>query len=135
MTQPSSRRGQVLNLIHDLAGRGIGVRFLADPPPISTADEGMGRIAFVLLALFHLHRRACRPRPRRAQANNRRVGRPIAFPAGKIEYARLLKDQGRSLGRSPSRQATRRHRSTTTSAGQLYAREPPGREASTIPRR
>jgi DNA invertase Pin-like site-specific DNA recombinase len=43
---------EVLNLVHDLAARGIGVRSLADPLPISTADEGMGRIAFLLLALF-----------------------------------------------------------------------------------
>jgi hypothetical protein len=33
-----------------------------------------------------------------AQASNRHVGRPIAHPAGKIEYARLLKAQGSSLG-------------------------------------
>jgi DNA invertase Pin-like site-specific DNA recombinase len=43
---------EVLNLVHDLAGRRIGVRSLADPLPINTADEGMGRIAFLLLALF-----------------------------------------------------------------------------------
>jgi Resolvase, N terminal domain len=43
---------EVLNLTHDLAGRGIGVRSLADPLPISTAGDGMGRIAFLLLALF-----------------------------------------------------------------------------------
>jgi DNA invertase Pin-like site-specific DNA recombinase len=33
-----------------------------------------------------------------AQASNRHVGRPIAHSAGKIEYARLLKAQGSSLG-------------------------------------
>jgi hypothetical protein len=32
--------------------RGIGVRSLADPLPINTADEGMARIAFLQLALF-----------------------------------------------------------------------------------
>jgi hypothetical protein len=31
----------VLNLVHDLARRGIGVQSLADPLPIGTADEGM----------------------------------------------------------------------------------------------
>jgi DNA invertase Pin-like site-specific DNA recombinase len=36
---------EVLNLTHDLAGRGIGVRSLADPLPISTSGDGMGRIA------------------------------------------------------------------------------------------
>src|SRR5947209_428428 len=33
-----------------------------------------------------------------AEANNRHIGRPVAHPADKIEYARLLKDQGSSLG-------------------------------------
>jgi DNA invertase Pin-like site-specific DNA recombinase len=43
---------EVLNLVHDLADKDIGVRSLADPLPINTADEGLGRIAFLLLALF-----------------------------------------------------------------------------------
>lgn len=50
------RRGrnlrEVLNLVHDLATKGIGVRSLADPMPIDTSSEGMGRIAFLLIALF-----------------------------------------------------------------------------------
>jgi hypothetical protein len=71
---------EVLNLVHDLAERGIGVRSLADPLPINTADEGMGRIAFLLLALFrrdgtHLHRRTRRPRPSR-RGGRRSPGRP-----------------------------------------------------------
>jgi DNA invertase Pin-like site-specific DNA recombinase len=94
---------EVLNVVHDLAGRGIGVRSLADPLPISTADEGMGRIAFLLLALFAKMERtftAERAAHARAvaQASNRHIGRPIAHPADKIEYARLLKAQGSSLG-------------------------------------
>ncbi|MEU4544519.1 hypothetical protein [Nonomuraea dietziae] len=32
--------------------RGIGVRSMADPLPINTTDNGVGRIAFLLLALF-----------------------------------------------------------------------------------
>ncbi|MFI6910487.1 recombinase family protein [Nonomuraea sp. NPDC050394] len=96
---------EVLNLVHDLSERGVGVRSLADPLPINTADEGMARIAFLLLALFaemertftaeraaHAHARAV------AEANDRHVGRPVAHPAEKIEYARLLKVQGDSLG-------------------------------------
>ncbi|MEV0201516.1 recombinase family protein [Nonomuraea sp. NPDC050691] len=43
---------EVLNLVHDLAEKNIGVRSLADPLPINTTDEGMGRIAFLLLAPF-----------------------------------------------------------------------------------
>lgn len=34
---------EVLNLIHDRSEKGIGVRTLADPIPINTADEGMAR--------------------------------------------------------------------------------------------
>jgi DNA invertase Pin-like site-specific DNA recombinase len=41
-----------LNLVHDLDEKRIGVRTLADPIPINTGDEGMARIAFLLLALF-----------------------------------------------------------------------------------
>lgn len=94
---------EVLNLVHDLAERGIGVRSLADPLPINTADDGMGRIAFLLLALFadmertFTGERAAHARAV-AEAAGRRVGRPVAHPADKIEYARLLKAQGESLG-------------------------------------
>ena len=94
---------EVLNLVHDLAARGIGVRSLADPLPISTADEGMGRIAFLLLALFaEMERTFTAERAAHAravaEARNRRIGRPFAHPADKIEFARLLKGQGHTLG-------------------------------------
>ena len=93
---------EVLNLVHDLAGRGIGVRSLADPLPIDTTDEGMGRIAFLLLALFaEMERTFTAERAAHARAvaesAGRQVGRPIAHPADKIEYARLLKGRGDSL--------------------------------------
>ena len=93
---------EVLNLVHDLAGRGIGVRSLADPLPINTADEGIGRIAFLLLALFaEMERTFTAERAAHAravaEAAGRQVGRPIAHPADKIEYARLLRGQGHSL--------------------------------------
>jgi DNA invertase Pin-like site-specific DNA recombinase len=93
---------EVLNLVHDLAERGIGVRSLADPLPINTADEGMGRIAFLLLALFaEMERTFTAERAAHAravaEAAGRRVGRPVAHPPEKIEYARLLKLQGTSL--------------------------------------
>jgi DNA invertase Pin-like site-specific DNA recombinase len=94
---------EVLNLVHDLAERGIGVRSLADPLPINTADEGMGRIAFLLLALFaEMERTFTAERAAHAravsQAAGRQVGRPVAHPTDKIEYARLLHAQGHSLG-------------------------------------
>ncbi len=93
----------VLNLIHDLAGRGIAVRSLADPLPVNTTDEGMGRIAFLLLALFaEMERTFTAERAAHArsvaEANGRQVGRPLAHPADKIEYARLLHGQGKSYG-------------------------------------
>lgn len=95
---------EVLNLVHDLAERGVGVRSLADPLPINTADNGMGRIAFLLLALFaEMERTFTAERAAHAravaEAAGRAVGRPVAHPAEKIEYARLLKAQGESLGK------------------------------------
>ncbi len=94
---------EVLNLVHDLSGKHIGVRSLADPLPINTADEGMGRIAFLLLALFaEMERTFTAERAAHAravaEAAGRRIGRPVAHPADKIDYARLLKAQGVSLG-------------------------------------
>ncbi|MGW0960797.1 recombinase family protein [Streptomyces gelaticus] len=94
---------EVLNLVHDLNEKNIGVRSLADPLPINTADEGMGRIAFLLLALFaEMERTFTAERAAHAravaEAAGRRIGRPVAHPADKIEYARLLKQQGTSLG-------------------------------------
>ncbi|PRY24058.1 recombinase family protein [Pseudosporangium ferrugineum] len=94
---------EVLNLVHDLGERGIGVRSIADPMPINTADEGMGRIAFLLLALFaEMERTFTAERAAHAravaEASGRRAGRPVAHPPEKIEYARLLKGQNLSLG-------------------------------------
>jgi DNA invertase Pin-like site-specific DNA recombinase len=94
---------EVLNLVHELAGRGVGVRSIADPLPINTADEGMGRIAFLLLALFaEMERTFTAERAAHAravaEAAGRHVGRPVAHPPEKIEYAHLLKAQGQSLG-------------------------------------
>ncbi|MFC7331353.1 recombinase family protein [Marinactinospora rubrisoli] len=94
---------EVLNLVHDLNEKNIGVRSLADPLPINTADEGMGRIAFLLLALFaEMERTFTAERAAHARAvaetAGRRIGRPMAHPADKVDYARLLKGQGASLG-------------------------------------
>jgi DNA invertase Pin-like site-specific DNA recombinase len=94
---------EVLKLVHDMAERGIGVRSLADPLPINTAEEGMGRIAFLLLALFaEMERTYTAERAAHARAvaetAGRHVGRPLAHAADKIEYARLLQTQGHTLG-------------------------------------
>ncbi|MBM7440025.1 DNA invertase Pin-like site-specific DNA recombinase [Streptomyces sp. HB132] len=97
---------EVLNLVHDLGGNYIGVRSPADPLPINTADEGTGRIAFLLLALFAERKRTfTAERASHARAVAEGAGRRNHLPvadladlADKIEYARLLKDQGSSYG-------------------------------------
>lgn len=93
---------EVLNLVHDLNERGVGVRSLADPMPIDTNATGMGRIGFLLLALIaemervftaerSAHARAV------AAASGRNIGRPRAHTDAQIEHARLLRKQGDSL--------------------------------------
>lgn len=99
---------EVLNLVHDLNEKQIGVRTLADPIPINTADEGMARIAFLLLALFaEMERTFTAERAAHAravaEAKGRRIGRPAAWPCDKIDYARLLREQGKSLGEIASK--------------------------------
>jgi DNA invertase Pin-like site-specific DNA recombinase len=56
--------------------------------------------AFLLLALFAEMERTFTAERARAvvEATGRQVGSPVAHPADKIEYARLLKAQGLSLG-------------------------------------
>lgn len=68
---------EVLNLVHDLAEKDIGVRSLAGP---------------------------------------RQIGRPVAHPEDKIEYARLLKAQGDSLGVIAAKTGIPRPPCTATSA-------------------
>jgi hypothetical protein len=66
------------------AGVEVGVRSLADPLAINTADEGMGRIAFLLLALFAEMERtftAAHARAVAEAAGRRPPGRRIAEPA------------------------------------------------------
>lgn len=99
---------EVLNLVHDLGEKKIGVRTLADPITINTADEGMARIAFLLLALFaEMERTFTTERAAHArtvaQTNGRHIGRPAAWPDDKIDYARLLREQGNSLGEIASK--------------------------------
>ena len=94
---------EVLNLVHELGEREIRVKSLADPMPVDTAAEGMGRLAFLLLALFaemertYANERAAHARAV-AAAHGRRIGRPLAHSNETIEYARLLREQGHSLG-------------------------------------
>lgn len=102
------------------------MRSPADPLPINTADEGMARIAFLLLALFaevertFTAERAAHARAV-AKAAGRRVGRPVAHPADKIECAGLLKRRATSLGQIAAktgipRSSLHRYRAGATSA-------------------
>ena len=93
----------VLNIVGDLADRGVGVRTLADPMPIDTTDEGMGRIAFLFLALFaEMERTFTAERAAHAravaEAAGKPTGRPVAHSPAAIEHARLLRSQGASFG-------------------------------------
>jgi hypothetical protein len=111
---------EVLNLVQELAERGVGVRSLADPLPINTAEEGMGRITFLLLALFAEMERTFTPSAPRTPA-------PLPRPPGAASAARLptrptassrpgySKPRAKVSGRSPTRPASRRPRCTATS--------------------
>jgi len=89
-----------LNLIHDLAGRGVGVRNLADPIRVDSAnpDDPMAQLAVVMLALFaRMERTYMLERVAHARAvavaHGRQVGRPVTVDAGKLDYARRLRDE------------------------------------------
>lgn len=93
-----------LNLIHDLEERGVGVRNLADPIKVDSANpnDPMAQLAVVLLALFaQMERTYSLERAAHARsvatAKGRRVGRPIVVTANQIEYARHLRDTGSSI--------------------------------------
>ena len=93
-----------LNLIHDLSERGVGVRNLADPIRVDSANpsDPMAQLAVVLLALFGqmertytlewaAHARAV------ATAKGRRIGRPSVVDPDKLAYAAHLRDTGHSI--------------------------------------
>jgi DNA invertase Pin-like site-specific DNA recombinase len=89
-----------LNLIHDLAGRGVGIRNLADPIRVDSAnpDDPMAQLAVVMLALFaQMERTYMLERVAHARsvavAKGRQVGRPVTVDAGKLDYARRLRDE------------------------------------------
>jgi DNA invertase Pin-like site-specific DNA recombinase len=111
---------EVLNLVHDLSEKKIGVRTLADPIPINTADEGMGRIAFLLLALFaEMERTFTAERAAHARAvaetKGRHIGRPTAWPTTRSTTPDCSANKERASAKSPPRPASRRHRCTATS--------------------
>ena len=111
---------EVLNLVHNLAGRGVGIRSLADPLPINTADDGMGRIAFLLLALFaEMERTFTAERAAHArsvaEANGRQVGRPSHTRPTRSSTPGCSTARARATARSAPRPASRRPPCTGTS--------------------
>ncbi len=93
-----------LNLIHELAERGVGVRNLADPIRVDSSNpsDPMAQLAVVLLALFgqmertYTLERAAHARAV-ATAKGRRIGRPPVVDADKLAYAAHLRDGGHSI--------------------------------------
>ncbi len=93
-----------LNLIHELTERGVGVRNLADPIKVDSADpaDPMGQLAVVLLALFaqmertYTCERAAHDRAV-AAAHGRQVGRPSLLDPAVLACAAHLRDAGDSM--------------------------------------
>ncbi len=92
-----------LNLIHELAGRGVGVRNLADPIKVDSSNpaDPMAQLAVVLLALFaqmertYMLERAAHARV--VTAKGRRVGRPSVVNPNQLDYASRLRDEGLTI--------------------------------------
>ncbi|MEU1960958.1 recombinase family protein [Nocardia implantans] len=98
---------EVLNLVHDLGEKGIGVRTLADPTPFRhrRRRHGPPRVpapGAVRGNVTHLAERAAHARAV-AESRGRHIGRPAAWPDDKIGYARLPPKQGNSLGEITSK--------------------------------
>ena len=90
-----------LNLMHELKGRGVGLRTLADPLPIDTSnpDSPMAQLAVVMLALFgEMERTYASERASHARAvataHGRRTGRPSVVDPDKLEHAAMLREKG-----------------------------------------
>ncbi len=93
-----------LNLIHELSERGVGVRNLADPIKVDSANPGdpMAQLAVVLLALFaqmertYMLERAAHARAV-ATAKGRRMGRPSVVSEYQLRYAEHLRLAGDTI--------------------------------------
>ena len=93
-----------LNIIHDLRERGVGVRNLADPIRVDSAnpDDPMSQLAVVMLALFgQMERTYAIERAAHARAvaisKGRRIGRPSVVDPMKLAYAAHLRDAGHTI--------------------------------------
>jgi len=94
-----------LSLIQELSERGVGVRNLADPFKVDSANPGdpTAQLAVVLLALFaqmertYMLERAAHARAV-ATAKGRLVGRPSVVSAHQLQYAEHLRQAGDTIG-------------------------------------
>ena len=93
-----------LNLIHELAERGVGVRNIADPIKVdsSNPNDPMAQLAVVLLALFaQMERTYSLERAAHARAvataKGRRVGRPVVVDPAKLAWAAHLRETGNTI--------------------------------------
>jgi DNA invertase Pin-like site-specific DNA recombinase len=93
-----------LNLIHDLADRGVGVRNLADPTRVgsSNPEDPMSQLAVVMLALFgqmertYAIERAAHARAV-ATAKGRRIDRPSVVDPTKLAYAEHMRNEDHTI--------------------------------------
>jgi DNA invertase Pin-like site-specific DNA recombinase len=93
-----------LQVIHELSEQGIGVRNLADPVRIDSAnhDDPAAQLVAMLLALFgqmehtYTEERAAHTRSA-ASAKGRRPGRPTVVKADQLGYAARLRDSGHTI--------------------------------------
>ncbi len=93
-----------LNLIHNLAERGVGVKNLADPIKVDSSNpsDRMAQLSVVFLALFtQMERTYTAERAAYARlvatAKGRRVGRPVLADPDTIAYAVHLREQGETI--------------------------------------
>ena len=117
-----------LHLIHELTERGVGVRNLADPIKVDSADpaDAMGRLAvLLLLALFaqmertYTCERAAHARAV-AAAHGRQGGRPSLLDPAVLAYAVHLRDAGDSMAQIVAK--------TGMTRSSLYRYLPPARQ-------
>ncbi len=93
-----------MDLIHELTERGVGVRNLADPIKVDSADpaDPMAQLAAALLAWFaqmdrtYTCERAAHARAV-AAAHGRHVGRPSLLDPAVLAYAAHLRDAGHTM--------------------------------------
>ena len=94
-----------LNVIHELSERGVGVRNLADPIKVDSANPGdpMAQLAVVLLALFaqmegtYMLERAAHAWAV-ATAKGRLMGRPSVVSEHQLQHAEHLRRAGDTIG-------------------------------------